>query len=200
MTHGKCGAQWPPYAPAYALQWVWLWCEVQDDSPQNSSQLCASAPYSSRNDFPGRSRFFYITAQFWPSFRSWLVVDVDHLLVAATAPATSLVLTTLDEQQLKKYRNEISCSICSYLGGGERFTFALNDHSVLFLSTNRFGQILLLQSLVACVLRLSHDAEMAGHTGERRLYQFLQRSFFWPNMSLDCYAVAQICISCAITG
>lgn len=53
------------------------------------------------------------------------------------------------------------------------------------------------QSLVPCVLHLSHRAKMAGHPGGRRLYQLLRRSFFWPDMSVDCYTIVQRCVSCA---
>lgn len=38
---------------------------------------------------------------------------------------------------------------------------------------------------------MSHHTKMAGHLGGRSLHQFLRQTFFRPDMSADCYAIAQ---------
>lgn len=72
------------------------------------------------------------------------------------------------------------CTIGARICEGKSVPFAHNNENMLLCSTDEFKQIVIFQSFVACVIRLSHHTEVAGYTGRRRLYQFLHRSFFWP--------------------
>lgn len=90
-----------------------------------------------------------------------------------------------------------SCTIRSRFEKWERGHFVLNGNSILFCSTDGIQQLVIPQSLFPRVLHSSYNAKMARHTGERRLYQFLRRSFCLQIISWNCYAVSQSCVSCA---
>lgn len=53
------------------------------------------------------------------------------------------------------------------------------------------------QSLKDRVLGFSHFAKLVWHPGGTELYKTLRRSFKWPKVGLDCYAVARNCADCA---
>lgn len=41
------------------------------------------------------------------------------------------------------------------------------------------------------LLHLSHDSKTSWHPGVQKLYYFMRRPFYWPSMSVDCYATVR---------
>ncbi|CDF40678.1 unnamed protein product [Chondrus crispus] len=76
-------------------------------------------------------------------------------------------------------------------------TEAEEFEGILCRTSAEFVQVVIPQSLKDRVLGLSHYAKLAWHPEGRKLYKTLRRSFNWPTMALDCYAVARKCADCA---
>ena len=102
------------------------------------------------------------------------------------------------EELIREQHFDPFCSqMRSRLNGGELLPFAANDNGYFVRKVESTAQIVVPRSLRARVLHLSHQAEMAGHPGGRKLYYSLWRDFYWPAMAVDCYATVRECVTCA---
>lgn len=53
------------------------------------------------------------------------------------------------------------------------------------------------ESLKVRTLRAEHYHPMAGHQDERRIYDTMQKKFFWSHMAIDVYETVINCATCA---
>lgn len=70
------------------------------------------------------------------------------------------------------------------------------------LRRNPPGEVDALQMVVTETLRprllsLAHDAKLAGHPGQSRMYGRLKKRFYWPQMADDVATTVQRCAPCA---
>lgn len=116
-------------------------------------------------------------------------------LVVTTGTPSSLKLITLEEIPLLQNHDEFCCRIQARFGEGVWIPFELTKDNVLFWPVDRFALVIVLHSFVSGVVNLIHHAKMAVHPGGRRFYQFLGKWFSWPEMSVNCNAIAINCDS-----
>lgn len=124
-----------------------------------------------------------------------MVPPVVELLATQADTFLSLGPTTTPEIQLTRRDDEVWTDYDVILGEGKRFSLERKGDHHFFCSGSGFAQIFILQTLTSRMLLLSHYVKMAEHPRRRRLYTSLQRNFSWPNMSINCNAVARNCIS-----
>ena len=58
-------------------------------------------------------------------------------------------------------------------------------------------QMVIPEELVPIVLKLEHDAPVAGHPGKDRTLEALRRKYYWPTMKIDTERHINQCIQCA---
>ena len=104
---------------------------------------------------------------------------------------------TLEELVRSQASDTFCQSIRSRLNGWEEVLFADGDRGYLIRRVEANEQIVIPQELRTRVLHISHFAKVSGHLGGRKLYNGLRRFFYWPSMSVDCYATAKNCVPCA---
>lgn len=63
--------------------------------------------------------------------------------------------------------------------------------------TDGAEQVVIPASLRAPVLELEHDATLAGHPGESRMYASMRRYYYWVGMAADVVTHVRNCESCA---
>lgn len=114
-----------------------------------------------------------------------------------TDTSPSFVSLTLEEVRLSQSGDAFCLTMLACLGEEKRVPFALNKDNVLFRSFDGFEKMAIHQSQIPPVLHLKSRAKMAEKQGGRQVHQFLYRIFFWPNISSDCYAILEGCVSCA---
>lgn len=57
--------------------------------------------------------------------------------------------------------------------------------------------MLVLQSLLQRFLKLSLLPSLSGYCGQCRMYETLQKDYYWPNMNSNVYKTVKNCHSCA---
>lgn len=123
----------------------------------------------------------------------------DDLLVLAgeEAPAGSFEVITPEELIREQQLDLFFTKVRSRINGGEQLPLAANNQGYLVRTVKSTPQIVVPHTLQRRVLRLSHHSKLGGHPGGRKLYPTLRRDFYWPEMSLDCYALLRECVPCA---
>lgn len=83
------------------------------------------------------------------------------------------------------------------LDSGHRIPFVLDYDGVLQRTTDSSNRIVVLYNLRSKILHMINYKKTGGHPGGRKLYHTLHHWNYCPSISVDCYAVARSCISCA---
>ena len=110
---------------------------------------------------------------------------------------TLLVPITLEEL-VRSQASETFCQIVRLgINVGEEVPFADDGRGFLIRCVGTNEQIDIPQELRMRGLRIWHFGKLSGHPGGRKLYNGLRRFFYWPSMSVDCYATAKNCVTCA---
>ena len=96
---------------------------------------------------------------------------------------------------------QLSDDFCSdirrRLNGGVAVPFGFNDRGLLCRKTEAQDQIVIPHALKARVLHINHYSRLAGHPGGKKLYHTIRKDMYWPSLSVDCYAAARRCSTCA---
>lgn len=125
-------------------------------------------------------------------------LEVSDLSLLVIEPAVEPLNVPITEEELflEQAEDKFCKSLVSRLNRGDKVPFSCNLEGVLCRFADGNDRLVLSGSLQQRVLQLSHRSEMAGHLGGPRLYYFLRKSFYWPTMAMECYAVARNCITC----
>lgn len=85
------------------------------------------------------------------------------------------------------------------LGRGETSAYFEDEVGLLRRRAPLDGaeQIVIPAALRTRVLRLEHEATLAGHPGERRMYAAMRRYYYWVGMGADVVLHVRNCASCA---
>ncbi len=79
--------------------------------------------------------------------------------------------------------------------------FFLSPDKILYRNwsnkKHQVNQVVIPESLVPAVLRLVHDAEIAGHPGKEHTLTAAQAQYFWPTMRLYNDEHVAKCVKCA---
>ncbi len=62
---------------------------------------------------------------------------------------------------------------------------------------HQVNQVVIPESLVPTVVRMVHDAVIAGHPGKERMLTAARAQYFWPTMRLDVDEHVAKCVKCA---
>lgn len=127
-----------------------------------------------------------------PAFDTLLNVSRDKLIDEQQADPTlrSLFDLVVPEAGLPKLQSGY------FLQGGllcRKWVFKAESY------TNNVIQVVVPYKFRKAVLQVSHN-EVAGHTGVRKTYDRVMRSFFWPNLKRDVALYVRTCHTCQITG
>ena len=98
-------------------------------------------------------------------------------------------------QALDEYCQEV----VKALNAGRRIQFFEDPDGILRRRAAPDGahQVVIPASLQEQVLHLEHDATLAGHPGESRMYAAMRRYYYWVGMAADVVSYVRNCDSCA---
>ena len=71
------------------------------------------------------------------------------------------------------------------------------NHDGLLCRQASHDQIVVPHTLKARVLHIHHYSRQAAHPGGKKMYCAMKKHFYWPAMSVDCYATVKKCTTCA---
>ena len=134
--------------------------------------------------YDDEDRLDHLTAQYKCS-------DVLH-----TEPVSALTLEEiLEEQRKDAYVQHIT----KLIEQNEIKIYKINEQGVLvrIYPIDLVEQIFLPKPLRERVLYLAHHTTVAGHPGGTRMYSTLRRTYYWPNLAVDCYNTVRNCVECA---
>ena len=156
------------------------------DDPLNiSSSMVSTDPDNSSDRFTEFSERDY--------------APIDNILATLDNPSSDVTFTpiTMEELVSAQFHDRFCSDIHRRLNEGEGLSFALDDNGLLVRTVNPDHQIVIPHSLKKRVLMLNHRPKLAAHPGGRKLYYRIKRHFYWPALSVDCYATVRNCPECA---
>lgn len=99
-----------------------------------------------------------------------------------------LVLVTTDEMHRELQTKHFCQDLVARLQNGWVLFYLLNDGGIYLLLAYENEQGVILKALQAKDLRLCHRTQPLGHPGDRWIYYLLRHYFYWPSISVACYA------------
>ena len=102
-----------------------------------------------------------------------------------------------EEMSTAQLSDEFCSDVRRRLNGGVVTPFDFNKNGLLCRKTEENEQIVIPHSLKERVLHINHYSRLAGHPGGKKLYHTLKKDMYWPSLSVDCYATARRCTTCA---
>ncbi len=104
---------------------------------------------------------------------------------------------TAEEMITAQWSDAFCVAIRQDLMASTRGPFFTDDDDVVCRKSPFGSQIVVPAALRAKVLHIYHYSRMAGHPGGKKMYHMIRRHFYWPSLSVDSYAIARKCPSCA---
>lgn len=100
---------------------------------------------------------------------------------------------------IRDLQHDIFCLTAATKIGQRSCKSTVDEESLLIRKAHTNGaiQIMLPSSFRRRVLMVSHYPSIAGHHGQRRMYETLGRTFYWPQIGADVDCTVRNCTSCA---
>ena len=127
-------------------------------------------------------------------------VQAQALLLQASQRdmGSPLSAVTLDEIRREQAEDRWCQKVAMLIETKQARQYVINEDTGLLTRAADHGeQILIPRSLVPRILMLAHEPRTAGHPGARRMYLTLRRQYYWPRLTVDCYAYVKGCNECA---
>lgn len=99
---------------------------------------------------------------------------------------------------IRALQHDTFCRSATSLVWQRNYEFTLNKEGLLVCMAHIDGTVLVVRapSLRQRVLAMSHYSPIAGHPGQRRMYDTVKRTFHWLYMATDVDYVVRNCKTC----